>query len=486
MKIDPRTPVIVGIGQVSGATEGCREPIDLMEVAVERAAEDCGRPALLDRVDLSAATRSGTVRYANAAHMIAQRIGRPDARMLQSDFGGHMTQLLVGEVCRRIAAGDADVAVLAGGEMGSLMRGAAVAPPTEHPVSAPAMIGDDIDSWIWHPIEASIGLTLPREYYPLADVAIAWDRGAMLSAHMKDVARLWEGFSTVAAGNPYAVDRTQHSAADILRAGPENRYVGYPYTKLMNSDQFVDQAGAFLICSAEAADAAGIAADRRTYPLATIEAQAGFASERLSLADCPAIGRAGAALREATGLDPAQADFVDLYACFPSAVEIQARGLGLGLDRSLTTTGGMRFAGGPWNSYGLHMLANLAGRLREVPTARALCGGNGGVASRFSFGTYVGRPPERLFGVLPPAIPHENELLPLVSHPTGGAALEAFSVMHDSANRPSHAFVSARLEDGGARAWARFDDADTVAALLATEVPGARIRFTGGEVLYDA
>ena len=51
---------------------------------------------------------------------------------------------------------------------------------------------------------------------------------------------------------------------------------------------------------------------------------------------------------------------VDLYSCFPSAVQIAARELGLGVDRDLTVTGGMSFAGGPWNNYTMHGIAAMS------------------------------------------------------------------------------------------------------------------------------
>ena len=61
--------------------------------------------------------------------------------------------------------------------------------------------------------------------------------------------------------------------------------------------------------------------------------------------------------------------FVDLYSCFPSAVQIGAQELGFGLDRDLTVTGGLCFAGGPWNNYVMHAIATMVQRLREDPGA---------------------------------------------------------------------------------------------------------------------
>src|SRR5439155_22477994 len=58
-------------------------------------------------------------------------------------------------------------------------------------------------------------------------------------------------------------------------------------------------------------------------------------------------------------------DAVELYACFPAAVQIHARELGIGAERDWTVTGAMPFAGGPFNSYVLQATGRLAEVLRE-------------------------------------------------------------------------------------------------------------------------
>ena len=63
---------------------------------------------------------------------------------------------------------------------------------------------------------------------------------------------------------------------------------------------------------------------------------------------------------------------IDVYSCFPSAVQVAAAELGLPLgdaDRPLTVTGGLTFAGGPWNNYVTHSIATMAERLVANPGA---------------------------------------------------------------------------------------------------------------------
>ena len=60
-------------------------------------------------------------------------------------------------------------------------------------------------------------------------------------------------------------------------------------------------------------------------------------------------------------------ELLDIYSCFPSAVELAAEALGLATDdrRGLTVTGGLPYFGGPGNNYTTHGIATLTDLLRE-------------------------------------------------------------------------------------------------------------------------
>jgi hypothetical protein len=53
--------------------------------------------------------------------------------------------------------------------------------------------------------------------------------------------------------------------------------------------------------------------------------------------------------------------------CFPSAVRVQVRELGIDLRRPPTLTGGMAFAGGPLNNFVFQALVTMARVLRADP-----------------------------------------------------------------------------------------------------------------------
>ena len=135
--------------------------------------------------------------------------------------------------------------------------------------------------------------------------------------------------------------------------------VGFPYPKLMNSNNSVDQAAAILLTSAGTAAALGIPRDRWVFPIASADAEDPPLSERADMHTSPGLRAAGGAALRLAGVDAGNLAHVDLYSCFPSAVQIAAAELGLPLDRELTVTGGLTFAGGPWNDYVSHAIATM-------------------------------------------------------------------------------------------------------------------------------
>ena len=77
MTLDPRTPVLVGVGAVSQREADparAQEPLALMAAALERAAEDAGSRALLARADSIRAPR-GFWSYPDPCRLLAERFG---------------------------------------------------------------------------------------------------------------------------------------------------------------------------------------------------------------------------------------------------------------------------------------------------------------------------------------------------------------------------------------------------------------------------
>ena len=86
---------------------------------------------------------------------------------------------------------------------------------------------------------------------------------------------------------------------------------------------------------------------------------------------------------------------LDLYSCFPVAVQIAAAEAGIDTGRQLTVTGGMTFAGGPLNSYLLHSTAAMAEVLRADAGARGLVTSVSGFFTKYGAGLWSTDPPAR-------------------------------------------------------------------------------------------
>src|SRR5581483_8484866 len=249
--------------------------------------------------------------------------------------------------------------------------------------------------------ELRIELVRPAHVYPLFEQALRIVAGESSDEHRRRVGELWSQFSAVAEQNPYAWSRNRVSAEEIWQPRPNNRMICWPYTKLMNSNNMVDQAAAIVLASAEAATRLEVASGKWVFPYAGTDSHDTYAlGERADYHRSPAIRIAGRRALELSGCGIGDMEFVDVYSCFPSAVQVAATELGLPLadpQRPLTVTGGLTFAGGPWNNYVTHSIGTIAQHLVENPGSRGLITANGGYLTKHSIGVYGSQPPATEF-----------------------------------------------------------------------------------------
>jgi acetyl-CoA C-acetyltransferase len=477
--LDPRTPVIVGVSQVEQrpGTDPV-EPTALLAEAARGAAADSGAGGLLAALDTIAVIHILSWRYRDPAALVAAELGIEVARTITTDDGGNYPQSLLNRLCGEIAAGRCDAALVGGAETWRT-RTASRRDGTE---MAWTHQGDDVTPTesvtnaepLGHPGEWAREVMMPIEIYPLFDNALRAAEGWTIDEHRDRLARLWSGFSEVAATNPHAWIQESFTPAQIRNATPSNRMVGFPYTKLMNANNAVEQAAAFVVCSVEKARALGISPDRWVFPWAGTDAhEHWYVSHRWSLAEAPAIRLAGRAALALAGVGVDDLAHVDVYSCFPSAVQIAATEIGLGTDRPLTVTGGLSFAGGPWNDYVSHSIATTVERLRDDAGSVGLVTGNGGFLTKHSFGVYSTTPPPTPFRHAD--LQAEVDVLPrrdLAETVDGAVSVETAVVMHDRDSTPQKAIVACLLDDGR-RAWGSTTDPDAMARIITEETSGA-------------
>jgi acetyl-CoA C-acetyltransferase len=231
-----------------------------------------------------------------------------------------------------------------------------------------------------------------------------------------------------------------------------------------------------------AARDAGVPEDRWVFPLSGADAHDHwFLSHRADLRSSPAIGRAGKSALALAGAGIDDVAHIDLYSCFPCAVQIAAHELGLPLEdpRRLTVTGGLGFAGGPGNNYVSHSIATMAQRLRADPGALGLVTGLGWYVTKHAVGVWSTAPPPSGFrrGDPQPEVDALPQRTPAAGY-EGEADIETYTVVHDRDGQPEFA-VLALLTPDGHRAWARTADDDDMDGLVREEGCGRRVRLAG-------
>jgi acetyl-CoA C-acetyltransferase len=475
--LDPRTPVIVGVGQLDvpadEASPESTEPVDLMATALRAAADDSTSTRLLEAIDSIQVVAMLSWRYADPGRLVASRLGIDPTDTAVSTMGGNSPQALVNRAALDIAAGRHDVVAITGCEAWRTRQSA-----RRHGIELPWTPASDDDSparvagtelEMSHPAELAHGIAMPVQVYPIFETALRAASGRTPAAHLTHIAELWAGFSRVAATNPHAAVPRAFSAEEIATPTDDNRWIGYPYTKWLVSNDRVDQAAALVVCSVERAEALGVPRDRWVFPHAGTDTSEPTVSLRWDLHRSPAMRVGGSRCLELAGVGVDDLAHLDVYSCFPSAVQIAADEIGFGLDRQLTVTGGLTFAGGPWNDYVTHSIATMVSVLRDDAGSIGFVTANGGLISKHAFGVYSTEPPTDGFRhdspqALVDTAPHRD----VVTDHDGPATIEAYTVMHSRDNEPERSLVSLLTEDGH-RTWATTDDHDLMALLVAEE-----------------
>lgn len=481
MSVDPRTPVLIGYGQVNHREPTVIEPIDLMAAAARHAAD----ARVLGAVDAIRVVNLFSARYRDPGLLLGQRLGVDRPATGYTSVGGNVPQTLVNRACLDIWHGRAGVVLLAGAETwytrNRLRANGERLTWTVQDESVPPARVDDEDVPMAGPAEERIGLDRPAYVYPLFEQALRIAAGESIDQHRRRVGELWARFNAVAVDNPHAWIRKPLSAEDIWRQSPANRMISWPYTKLMNSNNMVDQAAALVLTSVQTATDLGVPTDRWVYPQAGTDAHDTYAvAERAELHRCPAIRIAGARALQLAGVGVDDLDYVDLYSCFPSAVQVAAAELGLPLDdprRPLTVTGGLTFAGGPWNNYVMHSIATLAELLVAHPGRRGLISANGGYLTKHSFGVYGTEPPPGGFRWQDvQELVDAEPIRTAVVGRAGRGTVESWTTPFNRDGEPEKAFLAVRTPDG-ARALALITDTDAVKATVTDDIAGTPVQF---------
>ena len=389
---ESRIPVMVGAGQITQREADPKQalaPIDLIAAAGRAAAEDsaAGQALLssLDTIvhlrafaDTSWRFRSPFGGPSNPPKSLANRLGADNAkRLIYTYAGGNMPQWSINRLSEMVTRGEVETAMVIGGEALSTQK---TAQRAGIKLDWNEDAGGEPETWGvgtqgWNDAEERHRMAGAIFAYPLFETAIRGHKGRTVDEHALAMGRLFEGFARVAAANPLADRRDGFTAEQIATPSPTNPYIGFPYTKLMNANAFIDQAAALLLTSVGQARRLGIPEDRWVHLHGCADAyDHWFVSDKVDFHSSPAmrvVAQEAFAMAEMS-LD--DIDFLDLYSCFPSAVEVACAEMGISEEdpRGLTVTGGLPYFGGPGNNYVTHSIAETMDRVRGRPGSKGL------------------------------------------------------------------------------------------------------------------
>jgi acetyl-CoA C-acetyltransferase len=463
-------PILVGAGQVTQREEDpvkALSPMDLTAAAARKAAKDTGAGEkifpILDAVvqirsfsDSSWRYTCPFGRYVNPPKSLANQVGAVNAkRLIYTHVGGNTPQWCVNRLFEMITRGEIGAALVAGGEALATQKTAKRAGTRLDWSEDP---GGTFEEWGsarpgWSEMEERHRMMGAIFAYPMVENAIRGHKGETFNEHMLNMGHLLERFARVAAVNQLADRRAGYSADEIATVSEENPFIGFPYTKLMNANAFIDQSAALVLMSTARARELGIPKDKWVYLHGCGDAQDHwYMSERINYHSSPSMRTVAGVTTKMAGRTMDEMDYFDIYSCFPSAVQIACAEMGIAEDdpRGLTVTGGLPYFGGPGNNYVTHSIAEMMNRLRAKPGTYGMVTANGWYVTKQSAGIYSTVIPEKPFTPVDPAVYQakiDADRGPgIAEHAEGDAVIETYTVMHDREG-PSFSILFGRLSD---------------------------------------
>lgn len=434
--LSPNTPVIVGIGicdQKLADVSVAKEASQLMVAALQQAVSDAGSDQLISDCD-TIMVPQGMWGYSDPARLLARELGADKAKTIYAKIGV-LQQTLLGEASRQIADGEADVVVVAGGEaryrqLIADINGIEVSetPQCEQP--------DEImepQAEMWLEAETNAGLAMPVGFYAIMEVARRHARGIDVESHRDYLGKIYSRFADIAVDNPHAWKREPVAAQTIRNPSVKNKMLAFPYTKLHNTSWNVDQASALIFCSVAKAEALGIPRDKWVFPRASVESNHMISvSQHRDLSRSVGAEVAAKRVLELADLDINELDYIDLYSCFPIAVQSYADALGVPEGKDYTFSGGMPFAGGPLNNYVLQATCRLVELLRENPGSHGLVSSVSGLLTKQGFGVFSCEPSAAGFVMedVTEMVAKLNPPLEVVDNYRGEAQIAGYTVLY--------------------------------------------------------
>lgn len=468
---------LIGWGQTTqrkDATPPWQTPLDLMADAAQQAAAVAGA-GVLQQIDTVLVVHTQSRHLPDAGAALVARLGLKPHTVKVSGIGGHVPQYFVNQAAGMLARGEAETVLICGAE-------------TYYPRSADAVRGDagllqgipadyaSDDAIGSSELEQAHGLSLPIHGFPLFENALWAESGLSRADWLSRVGQMWSSFSEVAAAHPNAWTRAPVAAATITTPTPDNRPICFPYTKRMVSLVMADLGAAVILTTAKRAAALRDGAGSPVYFLGGAYARdrQRFFIQKSAYTRSPAMAQAVRSAEARAGVRAAELECFDLYSCFPCAVTVARREIGIGEHdpRPLTLTGGLGFFGGPGSNYALHGIATMAEAIAAGRYRSGMTTALGWFMHKYAAGIYSATPRDidlRGADLADTADPDAGASpVPMVAAPTGAGTLDTYTLIYGRDQQPVCSLLYGHTPDG-LRFVANGEHAPAMYAALSTE-----------------
>lgn len=445
--IHPKTPIIVGISQFTqrfDLNNNLLEPLKMAEKCILDAIKDCEGEEILSQIDALYVVNIFGYKYADAPKTLADNLSINPKIQFYSAYGGNTPQYLVNKSADLLSKGDINFAVITGAEASYSFGKASKSnikldwTPQQNPRNT-----DDENKMGSSVLENDYELFLLSNAYPIIETALRAENQRNIQEHQNYIGNIYQKLAKTASENPFAWTQTPYTQEEIMTVSDENRAVAFPYLKRMCANNQTDHAAALLLTTVENAEKYNIPKEKWIFLSAGVDLNdAWFFTQRENITESPAIQKAVEVALKNADLTLQEIDAFDLYSCFPAAVQVAQKSMGIDEKdtRPISLTGGLSYFGGPWNNYTMHAIATAVDKIRNNIFKNCLINGLGWYITKHSIGIYSKNPPKNIFE-LPDTSTIQKEIddktLPdLVKEANEDGKIIGYSILFDFKNKP--------------------------------------------------
>ena len=381
--------VVIGISaiQQKGNFENLDEALHLMDKAVKEALSDSGNELVKDYID-EIRIPKGFWRYRDPGKWIARNNNFKNIPTTYVTKIGVLQQNLINEACQKIETGEINASIILGGEARFKQLRAVI----EKKEYFETKLDENPDFYIKAKEDlygdeelAELG-AMAVGYYATMETAIRKNDGEGIEEHQNNIALMYEEFSKIASENKDGWLNHPYAKEEILETSKKNKMLAYPYNKLHCTSWNVNQSAAMIICSEELANELKIDNKKRVYPISSSENNHMIAiQQRPKLYESLGMTYAANSINKMIERLDIKLDAYDLYSCFPAAIKMFTKSIGLDSEIPKRVTGSMPYAGGPLNSFVIHSTVKMIQKIRALEVKYGLITGVSGMMTKQSF-----------------------------------------------------------------------------------------------------